>query len=194
MAGQISLTRDQYLDSIRQLIAAANALAERYDLNQLTWQPEAGERWNILECLDHIVVSSDLYLDSMERAASDARAGGAADVFRAGGAPSTWFTRTMEPPPAKKVPAPGGFRPRPTLNPEGILPQYRKTMDRVVRLVASTSGRDLNSIRFRHPLFSPLRFTVASGLLVIAAHGRRHLWQAEQVAANADFPKATSCA
>jgi hypothetical protein len=47
---------------------------------------------------------------------------------------------------------------------------------------------DLNRIRFHNPFVATLRFTVGAGLLIIAAHNRRHLWQAEQVRQAAGFP------
>ncbi len=40
---------------------------------------------------------------------------------------------------------------------------------------------DLNRIRFKNPFVHLLSFTVGTGLLIILAHDRRHLWQAEQV-------------
>ncbi len=188
MPGQISLTREQYVESIRALMAAAEALATKYDMRQLTWQPLAGEGWSMLECLDHLTVSTGLTLDAIESAAGDARAG--AGEFRSGGAPSEWFLKRLEPPPSKKVPAPASFRPRPTLNPEGVLPQFQQAMERTLALVRNSAGKDLNGVRYRNPVLPLIRFTAASGLLIIAAHGRRHLWQAEQVAKDADFPAA----
>lgn len=189
MAGQISLTREQYIESIRQLSASANELIARFNMNQLTWQPGAGERWSILECLDHLAISTEVYLDAMEPAISDARSADASgSTFRTAGGPSAWFTRSLEPPPSRRLHAPGKIRPRPTLKPEGIPLKFRSAMDRVSTLVASTSGKDLNSVRFRNPLVPLIRFTVSNGFLIIAAHGRRHLWQAEQVAHEPDFP------
>ncbi len=188
MAARISLTREQYLDSIRQLTASATSLAARFTMTQLTWQPEAGERWNILECLDHIAISATLYLDAMQTAIGNARPGPSAGVFHTAGLPSTKFTQVQEPPPRRRFPAPLKIRPRPTLNPERILPEFLQTMDRVTSLVTSSAGKDLNSVRFRNPLVPLLRFTVSSGLLMLAAHGRRHMWQAEQVTHAPDFP------
>lgn len=188
--GKIFVTREQYLDSIRQLTAAANDLAARHDLRQLTWQPENGERWNILECLDHLSVSTNVYLDAMESAVMGAPAGRSAAEFHTAGFPSLKFTQSLEPPVTRKITAPGKIRPRPTLNIEGILPEFLKTMERVFALVKNTAGKDLNAVRFRNPLLPVLRFTVGTGFLIIAAHGRRHLWQAEQVTKEADFPAA----
>jgi hypothetical protein len=40
---------------------------------------------------------------------------------------------------------------------------------------------DLAGIRFVNPFIPGIRFSVASGLHLILAHERRHLWQARQV-------------
>ena len=56
------------------------------------------------------------------------------------------------------------------------------------RVVRESADLDLNRIRFRNPFIGFLRFTVGAGLLIIAAHNRRHLWQAEQVRRAAGFP------
>jgi hypothetical protein len=189
MAAKISITREQYLDSIRQLTASATGLAARFTMTQLTWQPAAGERWSILECLDHIAISNTVYLDAMQTAIGDARPGSSAGVFHTAGLPSSFFARHQEPPPSRKFPAPRKISPRPTLNPEGILPEFLKSMERVTSVVTSSAGKDLNSVRFRNPLVPLLRFTVSSGLLIAAAHARRHMWQAEQVTHEPDFPR-----
>jgi hypothetical protein len=62
-------------------------------------------------------------------------------------------------------------------------------MERIASLVTSSAGKDLNSVRFRNPLVPLVRFTVSSGFLIIAAHARRHMWQAEQVTHESDFPR-----
>jgi hypothetical protein len=189
MADRISVTREQYLDSIRQLTASATGLTARFTMTQLTWQPENGERWSILECLDHIAISTALYLDAMQTSVGDARPGALSGIFQTAGLPSTQFTRFQEPPPRRKFPTLGKIRPRPTLNPEGILPQFVQTMERATSMVTASSGKDLNRVRFRNPLVPVLRFTVATGFLIIAAHARRHIWQAEQVTQEPDFPR-----
>jgi hypothetical protein len=190
MSERISLTREQYVDSIGHLTAAANGLAARLTMSQLTWQPKSGAGWSVVECLDHLAIATDVYLDAMEQGIAGARPGGPeAAVLHTHGWFSTKMVGDLEPPVRSKFPAPGKIRPRPTLIPEGILPQFLKAMNRASTVITNTAGKDLNSVRFRNPLIPVLRFTVATGFLIIAAHGRRHLWQAEQVAQEADFPR-----
>jgi hypothetical protein len=43
------------------------------------------------------------------------------------------------------------------------------------------AGIDLAGVRFPNPFIHGVRFSLATGIHVIAAHERRHLWQAREV-------------
>lgn len=45
----------------------------------------------------------------------------------------------------------------------------------------ASAGLDLAGIRFVNPFIRGVRFSLATGLHVIVAHERRHLWQAWRV-------------
>jgi hypothetical protein len=185
----VSLTREQYLDSIHKLREQALAFADRLSTAQLTWQPMDGARWSVLECLDHLAVFNTGYLAALESAASNAPSGGRAGEFCTSGFPSEKFLSIAEPPSALKAKAPAKLAPRPTLNPEKILPEFLATLDRVNALVRNTNGKDLNAVRFANPFIPLIRFTVGTGLLVLGAHARRHVYQADQVLKEPDFPR-----
>ena len=189
MSEPISLTREQYLDSIRQSKASAIELAEGLTMTQMTWQPGGGARWSVAECLDHLASATGIFLDAMQPAISQAGPGANASQFRATGFISKKLVLETEPPPKRKLSSPAKIRPRPTLNPEGILPRFLESLDRISALVASTAGKDLNRVRFHPPLIPLLRISAGSGLLLVAAHVRRHLWQAGQVTQEPDFPR-----
>ena len=189
MPGKISLTREQYLQSVEAVKSAASDLTGRFTLNQLTWQPANGERWSILECLDHLTISTTVYLDAMDAAIIGTRNGADAGIFHTAGWPSSKALHDLEPQHGLKLSAPSRIRPRPTLHPERVPEQFFSAMDRISALVRLTTGKDLNATRFRNPLLPIIRFTVATGLLILAAHARRHIWQAQRVAEEAEFPK-----
>lgn len=180
------VTREDYIASLHQLSADARELANRYSLAQLTWQPRGGEGWSMLECLDHLTVSNSQYLDSMNKV--DTAPGKESGILRAAGFPSAKFIGSLEPPVIRKIAAPLKIRPRATLHPERILPEFLKTLDRSIAFVEASRERDLNHVRFPNPILPVLRFTIASGLLIMAAHGRRHIWQAQQVPLQPGFP------
>lgn len=185
----ISLTRPQYLESIQKLRDTATGLCSSLTETQLSWQPGGGARWSVLECLDHITLFNASYLGAIEAAASNASPGKNAGEFRSAGMFSEKFVAFGEPPARAKVKAPGKIQPRPTLNSEKILPEFLKSMDRVSAFVESTANKDLNTVRFANPLIPLVRFTAGTGMLTIGAHSRRHLWQAQEVLKEADFPR-----
>ena len=47
---------------------------------------------------------------------------------------------------------------------------------------------DLGDLKVKDPLF-PIHLTADTELLIIAAHNRRHLWQAENVKKSAGFSR-----
>ena len=59
----------------------------------------------------------------------------------------------------------------------------RPDRDAVIQLIEDARKADLNRIPFRHPFLPAVRFNVAAGLLMTAAHARRHLWLADRARA-----------
>lgn len=78
--------------------------------------------------------------------------------------------------------APKRIQPASTLDARATIAELASTHDLLRSLAGRCAGLDLNRITFRHP-FLPLRISVATTFLLINAHERRHLRQAERVAA-----------
>ena len=76
-----------------------------------------------------------------------------------------------------------GFRSR-----EEILGAYHDAHTFVRRLIASAAEVDINRATFPNPFLRIIRMRVSTALLTLAAHDRRHLWQAEQVRMAPGFP------
>ena len=108
--------------------------------------------------------------------------------FIAGGWFSTAFLKRIGPEVTSKFKAPGKIRPV-SADPEKVFADLRREHQEVQLLLSETVQLDLNRIRFRNPFIPILRFTVATGFLVMAAHGRRHLLQAERVTQAEGFPR-----
>ena len=58
----------------------------------------------------------------------------------------------------------------------------------VRRLIADAADVDINRATFPNPFLKIIRMRVATALQILAAHDRRHLWQAEQVRMAPGFP------
>ncbi|MFN8060387.1 MAG: DinB family protein [Vicinamibacterales bacterium] len=152
-----------------------------------TWRA-APASWTVAECLDHLAVGNRVYLDAMRPAAARARTRGR---LRRGparpGLVGGWFVRWLEPPVTRRrtIAAPAKIRPRlgPTL--ASAAQDFIASHDAVRGFLREYAHLDLASVRFPNPFIRGVRFSLATGLHVIAAHERRHLWQARNVATDA---------
>ena len=148
-----------------------------------TWRARPGS-WSVAECLDHLATSNRVYLDAMRPAAERALARGnrrrkPAQPGLIGG----WFVRSLEPPVTarSKLKAPQKIRPRPSPGLSDAVAGFLATQDDARAFLRKYANIDLAGVRFPNPFVRGVRFSLATGLHVIAAHERRHLWQAWRV-------------
>jgi hypothetical protein len=166
----------------------AEALVRDLDEERFNWRPDE-RSWSVAQCLDHLNVANLAYLAPM-RAALE-RAGRKSRVRRGAIQPGflgRWFVGTLEPPPKRRLPAPKKIVPAARKGRDEVIGEWRRIQAEVKDLLRAGAAQDLNGIRFVNPFFSLIRFSVGTGFQVIAAHERRHLWQAERVLANPRFP------
>jgi hypothetical protein len=100
-----------------------------------------------------------------------------------------WFIRNyIEPSPKmRRVPAPRKIRPGAQIEPH-ILDRFLDSNHRARDLVLRARNYDVNRIRFKNPFIPVIRFTVGTGLEIIAKHQSRHLLQAERIREHLEFP------
>lgn len=147
------------------------------------WRPAPGA-WSVAECLDHLAAANRVYLAAMRPPALRARQQGR---WRRG--PATpgliggWFVRTLEPPPKPllRLPAPRKIRPRSAPPFSAAYADFQAAHRDAVAFLRENADLDLQHLRFVNPFIPGVRFSLATGLHVIAAHERRHLWQAWRV-------------
>lgn len=151
------------------------------------WRAEAGS-WSVAECLDHLATANRVYLNAMGPPAARAQSRrrqrrGPAQPGLIGG----WFVKLLEPP------VKGGFRmkaprtivPRAAPSLDDASASFLASQDEVRKFLRAYAGIDLTGVRFPNPFIPGIRFSLATGLHVIAAHERRHLlqaWRARQAA------------
>ena len=172
----------QVLRDIDTADRVADELAARVTDEEFFWQPDAGRRWSIAQCLDHLANINAFYGAAVRRGIDDAKARGSK---RKGPIALGFFGRkwveAMEPPVKRKMKSPKNVVPNPDRSRAEILTAYHAAHDEVRRMIAVAAAIDVNAATFTNPFISLARVRVSTGLHVIAAHDRRHLWQAEQV-------------
>jgi hypothetical protein len=148
-----------------------------------TWRAALAS-WSVAECLDHLATANRVYLAAMAPAAVRAQRDGR---LRRGparpGLVGGWFVRYLEPPvkPSLKGKAPSKIRPRAAPPLDDAFKAFLASQDDVRAFLRTYADIDLTGVRFPNPFIRGIRFSLATGLHVIAAHERRHLWQAWRV-------------
>jgi hypothetical protein len=165
----------------------ADRLVAPLDDEQFNWSPGRG-RWTVAQCLEHLNLANTAYLSVLTPACERARAAGhTRSGPQALSLPARWLVSLVEPPPRFPMPAPGQTRPASRRHKAEVWPEFVRANGRVKALIEAHADVDLTRARIRFPVLGHLRAWTA--LCIMAAHERRHLWQAQQVRASHGFPK-----
>jgi|HubBroStandDraft_1064217.scaffolds.fasta_scaffold98550_3 hypothetical protein len=175
----------------RQFAAAkaeASDLAGGLDESQFNWRPDA-HSWSVAECLLHLNIVGDRCVHTLEATLEKARARGRmADGPFGYGWLGKWIIAHTEPPSTHKYRSPRSLTPAYGQPITAVLPTFRHLQEQLSRQLEQASGLDLAHIRVPAPELRLLRFNLQLTFAWIAAHERRHLWQARQVRNHAAFP------
>lgn len=179
---QLPADLQELVEAMNAADAAADALASRVTDDELVWRPDEGRRWSIALCLDHLAVTNRIYGAAIDEAVKRAQQRG---LRRRGPAVPGFFGRTfvasLEPPVKRRTSGPAKIQPRPAASRDEILRAYHQAHDEIRRIIADAASIDVNRATFPNPFFSMVSVKVSTGLNVVAAHDRRHLWQASAV-------------
>ena len=179
---------DRILAAFDALDSKATDLVSRLNSEQLNWKPSLGD-WSIGQCLEHLCVTNDLYLPAIASALVDRPAAPVDDIKpdRLG----RWFINAyVEPSPrSKQARAPKKIAPAEQID-LSVLERFLRSNQSARELIQQARNYDVNRIRFKNPFipYFPLRFTVGTGIEIVAGHERRHLSQAERLKSSAAFP------
>ena len=170
-------------DAFDAIEADARALVNGLSEPLGAWRVDA-TAWSVAECLDHLAIANRAYLCAMEPVADRSSMLGSTRRGPAQpGAFGSWFVRSLEPPVNSRfrTKAPESIRPRRAPSLADALAQFLASHDEVRSFLRRYAHIDLAGARFPNPFVRGIRFSLATGLHVIAAHERRHLWQAWRV-------------
>lgn len=134
--------------------------------------------WSAAECLAHLSISSEMFLPVLRKAIDGARARKTKrkpkmDVI---GRVMAWF---LEPPIRRRMATAAPFVPKSTRARNEAFGEFVTLQEKLIDLL-----RDAREVDFGTKVVSPfdrrVRYNLYSAFRIIAAHERRHLWQAEQ--------------
>jgi hypothetical protein len=146
----------------------------------------------VAECVEHVALANAAYLAKIQPAISRAHAvAPMSNPLRIGGWLSGLLLKSISPQAERKLSAPKKIRPL-AVEPSDAFKKLAASHFTIISILETKAQPDLNRVRFRNPFIPLIRFTVASGILIMAAHGRRHLLQAERIREMLEFPRSAA--
>ena len=156
----------------------AGTLVAGLSEEQGAWQAEVSS-WTVAQCLDHLAITNRAYLSAMREPAvqgmeQQRQRRGPARPGWAG----RWFVSALEPPVKMRIRAPKIVVPRRAPALADSFSSFTASQHEVRAFLHMYADLDLAGIRLPNPFARGVRFSLATALHAIAAHERRHLWQA----------------
>ena len=137
-------------------------------------------RWSVCECIEHLNVTLSLYLPLIWASIEEAGATGKrpAGNFRPGPV-WRWVCRKLDAPYRMRIKAPGLFTVGRTVIPRDELKgRFEKLRGEMIDALNRAASVDLARTRVASPLSRRLSMKLGHCFMFLAAHERRHLWQA----------------
>ncbi len=152
------------------------------------WRPDP-TRWSVAGHVAHLAIINDAYLSAIASAVDRATSEG----VRSEGPYrhpriASWFARSMEPPPKRRLKTLRSMVPDPGVGPSEAGGDFARLQEKLIDLMEDARGLDLGRVRFGSPFLALLRFSLGTAFEMLLAHNRRHVWLAREVIGAPSFP------
>ena len=167
-------------DQLKVASAAATELVEGLSYEQMKQRPRLGA-WSVAECLVHLNLTSTAYLPiltvAIENAYLDRIHGQGPFRMDYKGRILKWMCEQHG---RFKVTTSPEFRPTAVEPVESVLKEFLTLQDYLAESLQRANGIAIDRLRVVSPFDSRVKYNVFSRFQILAAHQRRHLWQANE--------------
>lgn len=165
----------------RELEGAAHRVRELAGAGEAFGRRPRDGGWSAAECVDHLNATARVYLPALGEAIEEARRNGLTGDRGDGrtivGRIVVWM---MEPPPRLKMKTFAEVEPSRSHDPGALAATFTDLHGRLAAQLDGARDLDRKRIKVRSLLDSRLRLSLDDWYAFLAAHARRHIWQAEQ--------------
>lgn len=175
MKPETTRLRGQFEDVVQR----GNALAARLDDAALMGRP-APESWSVAENLEHLSATAATFGRRIRRRLDASTQSDAVSREKLSIVARLWLA--LVEPPARlrlKVPA-AALQPGEITTREALLARFTETHEALIALLDESDAYDRMRLRIPSAFAKRITVTLFDSFVVLAAHGRRHLWQAER--------------
>lgn len=138
-------------------------------------------RWSAAECIAHLTLTTRVYVPLIDAALAQGTTLAGVPHYRRD-IPGWLLSVLLEPPVRIRLKTLAAFVPASTGTRAEVGAEFTRSQTELVRRIEKASGRDLTALKIVSPFNARLRYNLYSAFRVLAAHERRHLWQAERAA------------
>ena len=188
--------RAKTLDDLEAQFKAAGARAQALVDSagaELCNTPHAAGSWSAAECLLHLNITADAYLPIWQQII--ANAGPRKGEINAPYHTDFWgklYSWILVPPVRTRSKTPVLFEPADCKGIDVVFEGFVERQERIVAALRRCRGRAIDQVKMASPIDRRIRYSIWSSFLIVAAHQRRHLWQAEQAVRNLGSAKQRS--
>lgn len=154
------------------------ALVQSTDGRLFTVRPSPA-RWSAAECLAHLSICNGMFLPVLREAVQNRAPKRITPRMDLIGRVLRWF---LEPPMRKRVKTTAPFVPKAVRTKADAFGEFAAWQEKLIDVLREARDADLSK-KIVSPFDDRVRYNVFSAFRIVAAHERRHLWQAEQAIA-----------
>ena len=191
------MTSKSLLDSLKEDSNSINEILKdqlsKLSKNQLNWKSSI-QNWSVLECLEHIILSGQYYIDQINnKLSSNIPNPDTIDLEFKPGIIGNYSTRAMKPGPSGEITnkmktfkrmEPG----KSNLDHNRILSDFEKYQTDLLTIIEKSRNYNLNKIKIRSSIGNLIRFKLGDALRFVIAHNQRHIQQSLNVIKSNCFP------
>ncbi|HEU4886907.1 MAG TPA: DinB family protein [Thermoanaerobaculia bacterium] len=162
-----------------EVVQRCNALAARLDDEALMRRP-APASWSVAENLEHLSATAATYNRRIRRRLDASTTSDTFSREKKSVVGRLWLS-LVEPPPRMRLKVPAAaLQPGEITTRDALLARFGETHATLIALLEESDAYDRMRLRIPTAFAKRITVTLYDGFVVLAAHGRRHLWQAEK--------------
>jgi hypothetical protein len=166
-------------DQLTAVAAKARDMASACDDNAFHKRPPSGG-WSAAECIAHLNITTNEYLPLLDQLLASGRPGFPDTRRYRRGFLAALFAWSLEPPARMRIRTIPRFVPNSTGSKQEIMDEWVRTHGEFQDRLQRASGIHLEELRITSPFNAKMSYNVYAGFCILAAHERRHVWQAER--------------
>ena len=155
---------------------------------QFNWKSNP-ESWSVGECISHLVISNNLYLNKIEKILSSYPSSQEKDFPYKQSFFGKLIAKGVDPAYVRKSKTFKVFFPNANEIHKDIIDEYVKSSKKFIELAGRMRNLGLKKIKLSSPVNKLIRLNLGDALIIIPKHDERHLNQAEKVMKSERFPK-----